>query len=79
MKNNAAIVIGLGAGILALIFLTRKAEAAEEIMASMTVAKLDAYYNIINELLITKEISLSTYTSLYNAYFTRFNELTGAA
>ena len=85
------IIIGLGAGILALIALGRKAEAAPpvplepyipnvaEIMASGNMAELNSYYDLINELFITGQIDHSQYATLYDAYVERFNKLIGSS
>lgn len=49
--------------------------AVEEILSASTFAVLDAYYNYIGNLYITGLISVDTYHSLYQAYYSRWDEL----
>lgn len=92
-KAAIPIVIGLGAGIVALVLLTRKAEAApppppppaaeiptaEDIMGAQSTQELNAYYNLIGELYIIGKISPEDYMALYEIYRARFYELVGGA
>ena len=88
--NKVAIAVGtISAVVIAGLLLTRKAEAAPvptpvvpteaDILASKNLAELDAYYEYIGELYITKEIDQPTYITLYNAYVLRFNQLIGGS
>lgn len=84
----AVLGIILGGAALA-IALSRKAETAppyetyiptaEEIGMSPSIAKLNAYYDIINELYISGEINYDDYLSLYGVYEQRFYELIGVS
>ncbi len=84
-KAAIPIVIGLGAAIVALVLLARKAEAApliyiptaEEISTASSLAKLNAYYDQLNELYISGQIDYDTYMALYNVYVERWYELAG--
>lgn len=90
MSGKAVIVIMYGlAAIAGMLILTRKAKAAppeipaakaptiEDIMGAESVAKLNAYYNLIGELLIIGKISSTKYFELYYAYHDRWYELIG--
>lgn len=70
----------IGGGIIALVILASKAKAsfsptAEQIMKASSLAELEAWYRLINELVITEEISREEYQDLYNAYSTRYFEI----
>ena len=67
--------------------LTRKAEAlppevyvptTNEILSSDSIAKLNAYYDLIGELYISGRISYDEYALLYTAYETRYYDLVEA-
>ncbi|KKN15902.1 hypothetical protein LCGC14_0981250 [marine sediment metagenome] len=67
-------------GIIALVVLANKAKAsstptAERIMEAGSFAELEAWYNLINELLLVEQISGEEYNDLYNAYSTRYFEI----
>ena len=94
MANKAAIavIIGLGAGIAGIALLATKAKAAEppevpqvvfptpdDIMAAKNMGELEVYYFYIGELLVTGKIDTATYEGLYQAYVTRFYQLTGVS
>ena len=72
----------LGAAAIVLV-LTRGAGAAPElyiptvteISMAESLAKLNSYYDLINELFIAGQISQDEYMTLYGAYETRFYEL----
>lgn len=86
------VILGLGVGVLALVLITRPARAATppeidipsadvpttaDIMGAGSLAELHAWYNLIGELFIIGKISYDQYQVLYDAYQTRFSELTG--
>lgn len=81
-------LIALGFSITALVItLSGKAGAAppeqyiptrEQILASESGAKLQAYYELLGELYISQVIDRDTYLSLYNAYETRWYQLFGS-
>lgn len=77
------VILGLAGGMMAYILLAKRAEAktelvtVDEIMLAESVSELNAWYNLINSLLLTEGISEGEYVELYNAYYTRYNELTG--
>lgn len=48
-----------------------------DILASRTMGELEVYYMYIGQLLITGKIDSETYEELYQAYVTRFYQLTG--
>ena len=86
MASKAAIpiILGLGVGTLALILLTRKAEAVppeleiptvDDIMAARSPTELRAYYNLIGQLLTLGKISWDNYQELYRAYHERWYQL----
>ena len=91
MANKAAIAIVLGLGVVAgTVLLATRAKAAEpeipprdliptpnDILASKTMGELEVYYMYIGQLLITSKIDRETYEELYQAYVTRFFQLTG--
>jgi len=92
MANKAAIalIIGLGAGIGGIALFATRAKAAEppevpqvviptpdDIMAAKSMGELEAYYIYIGELLITGKIDTETYEDLYDAYVSRYYQLTG--
>lgn len=95
MSNKALpVILGLGAGVLALVLIARPARAAtppdieipaadipttEEIMAAGSLAELNAWYNLIGELFILGKLSYEEYQVLYNVYATRWSELTGVS
>ena len=49
----------------------------DDILASTTMGELEVYYMYIGQLLITGKIDTDTYEELYQAYVTRFYQLTG--
>lgn len=88
MANKAAIALVIGLGVVAgtVCFATRVKAAPEtpkeflrieQVLAASTIAELDVYYNYMNELYITGRIDRTTYDALYQAYVTRFYQLTG--
>ena len=50
-----------------------------EIMASQSIAELNAYYRLISELSILGKIDSTTYQYLYAAYLDRWYELLGVS
>lgn len=88
MANKAAIAVVLGLGVVGgTIFFATRAKAAPgeftltvaEVLASSSMAALEAYYNYMNELYVTKKIDKATYDAFYQAYVTRFYQLVGGA
>lgn len=75
-----AIVLGAAVSVIAI---SRKASAAqneyipsvEEVMAAGSLVELQTYYDIMNELYVGKIITPEEYSILYNAYRTRFYQL----
>jgi len=53
--------------------------SADEIGMSQSIAELNAYYDLINELYLSGEIDYNAYMELYSAYDTRFYELIGVS
>ncbi len=50
-----------------------------DILASQSIAELNAYYNLISELFIIGKIDRDTYQGLYDAYYDRWHELLGVS
>jgi len=48
-----------------------------DILASKNMGELEVFYMYIGQLLITGKIDTETYENLYDAYVTRFYQLTG--
>jgi len=90
-KKAAAIGVIAGLGVLTgTIFLATRAKAAPEepekpsltptvddILASKTMGDLEVYYMYIGQLYFSGQIDRATYEALYQAYVTRFYQLTG--
>lgn len=90
-KRGAVIGVLASLGVLTgMVLLASRAEAAPEepetpgviptvddILASKTMGELEVYYMYIGQLLITGKIDSETYEELYQAYVTRFYQLTG--
>jgi len=53
--------------------------AASDIMAAQSLAELDAFYRLISEQFITRQISSGEYMGLYNAYAERWRQLAGGS
>lgn len=80
-----AMLLGIGIGITTLILATmERAKAAPppeeiptpgDIMMSESIAELNAWYNLINELYITEQITYEYYSELYDAYYIRWYQL----
>lgn len=51
----------------------------QEIRQAGSLPELDAYYNLIGEMLIKGEVNYVEYMALYNAYEARYLELSGEA
>ena len=52
---------------------------ADDILASQSMGELEVYYMYIGQLYFTGQIDRQKYEELYQAYVTRFYELTGAS
>jgi len=90
-KKAATIGVIAGLGVLTgtILLATRVKAAPEEpektiliptvddILASQTMGKLEAYYTYIGQLYVTGQIDRETYEALYQAYVTRFYQLIG--
>lgn len=83
--SNAAWIVGLGLGVLALVMLSRTAEASppaevfipdiHDVATAENMVELDTYYELINELHVRGEMDDSTYEMFYNTYLARYEEL----
>ena len=89
MKKAATIGILAGMGALAgTLFLATRAKAAEpeqtkvssadDIMHAQNMGELEIWYMYIGQLYFTGQIDRAAYETLYQAYASRFYELTGA-
>lgn len=89
-KTALAMIVGLGAGALALLALVNPAKGAppeegvfipsvSNILACENLVELEVYYDLINELYVTGEIDEAEYTNLYDAYVQRWSELAGVS
>ena len=84
---NIAAGLAIGAGVLALLWWSgQRAEAAPpvvfiptvgEISGSENMTELDTFYELINELKVSGQITEGQYYTLYDAYLSRANELIG--
>lgn len=89
MSAKILVPIAIIGGIAAVMFMMRRAEAApleipttkiptaSDIMQTRNIAELDAYYDYVGQLFIIGKITLEEYRTLYDAYYTRWQELTG--
>lgn len=92
-KKGAAIGVLASLGVLAgTVLLASRAEAApaelespgiiptaDDILASATIGELEIWYIYIGQLYFTGQIDQYTYELLYEAYVTRFYQLTGSS
>ena len=91
-KGAIAVVAGLGAVVATAVIAGRAKAATEEpkpetkiiptagdILASRSMGELEVYYMYIGQLYFTGQIDRQKYEELYQAYVTRFYELTGAS
>ena len=53
--------------------------SADEIGMSRSIAELNTYYDLLNELYLSGEIDQFTYTELYSAYEEKYYELIGGS
>jgi len=86
MSKGLGTLILLGGMMGIIVLMSPKAEAEEipahiptvdEIMASNTIVRLEAYRNLINDLFLIERIDQPAYQELHDAYTTRFYELVG--
>ena len=85
-KKVVPVMLGLGAGALALVLLARKAGAipreiptVDDIMGAKDLEELDNYYYLIAGLFTIGKIDGETYMTLYNAYRERWYQLIGGS
>jgi len=87
-KKAVPVILGLGAGALALVLLARRAKAVppvvevptvDDIMGAKDFAELDNYYYLIAGLFTIGKIDRDTYMTLYEAYRERWYQLIGGS
>jgi hypothetical protein len=91
MNGKTFLALGVIGGLAGLLFFAGRKQGSppvtpgeiyiptsDDIMAADTFSKLDAYYELANDLYLERQITQAKYTELYAAYTARMTQLVGS-